>query len=206
MGPPIWGVAHGPPHLHYLRHGNPDSEHAYVCYSQLSRRNLLVTPRDSGHPKYLLVLGVPCFLHRCDDYFCQCLGPPNQRLCHGRVRYGGSDGAVNSAILELPSRKEVARYLGLAPASADLAFTGAFLVSKGVFLVTIFSKNSCVQCDMTKRELGKRGVEFEEKRMDLDESYLEKAKEMGYLQAPVVILPDGTHWSGFRPDLIAKHF
>lgn len=72
-------------------------------------------------------------------------------------------------------------------------------------MVTVLSKASCVMCNMTKRELGKRGVEFEEKRMDLDESYLAKAKEMGYLQAPVVILPDGTHWSGFRPDLIAQH-
>lgn len=72
-------------------------------------------------------------------------------------------------------------------------------------MVTVLSKNQCVQCDMTKRELKKRGVEFEEKRMDLDDSLLEQAKEMGYLQAPVVIAPDGTHWSGFRPDLIAKH-
>lgn len=72
-------------------------------------------------------------------------------------------------------------------------------------MVQVYTKKLCVQCDMTKRELGKRGVEFEEKRMDLDESYLAKAKEMGYLQAPVVILPDGTSWSGFRPDLIAQH-
>lgn len=72
-------------------------------------------------------------------------------------------------------------------------------------MVTVLSKSACAQCDMTKRELRNRGVGFEEKRMDLDESYLAKAKEMGYLQAPVVILPDGTHWSGFRPDLIAQH-
>ena len=72
-------------------------------------------------------------------------------------------------------------------------------------MVTVLSQNQCIQCDMTKRELKKRGVEFEEKRMDLDDSLLEQAKEMGYLQAPVVIAPDGTHWSGFRPDLIAKH-
>lgn len=72
-------------------------------------------------------------------------------------------------------------------------------------MVTVLSKNQCIQCDMTKRELKKRGVEFEEKRMDLDDSLLEQAKEMGYLQAPVVIAPDGISWSGFRPDLIAKH-
>lgn len=71
-------------------------------------------------------------------------------------------------------------------------------------MVTVLSKSACVQCDMTKRELRKRGVEFEEKRMDLDESLLAQAKELGYLQAPVVILPDGTHWSGFRPDKIQE--
>lgn len=58
---------------------------------------------------------------------------------------------------------------------------------------------------MTKQALEKRGVVFDEKRMDLEEEHLVKAKELGYLQAPVVILPDGTHWSGFRPDLIDKH-
>lgn len=72
-------------------------------------------------------------------------------------------------------------------------------------MVTLLSKSPCPQCDMTKRVLTREGIAFEEKRMDLDESLLEQAKGMGYLQAPVVITPDGTHWSGFRPDLIAKH-
>lgn len=89
--------------------------------------------------------------------------------------------------------------------SPRLDSSGGFVVSERNLLVTVLSKSACVQCDMTKRELEKRGVEFEEKRMDQDESVLAKAKEMGYLQAPVVILPDGTHWSGFRPDLISQH-
>lgn len=38
--------------------------------------------------------------------------------------------------------------------------------------------------------------------MDQDDSALALAKELGFLQAPVVIPPEGEAWSGFRPDLI----
>ena len=34
-----------------------------------------------------------------------------------------------------------------------------------------------------------------------DQTALETVKELGYLQAPVVVT-DGDHWSGFRPDKI----
>ena len=36
-----------------------------------------------------------------------------------------------------------------------------------------------------------------------DEQALAHVKELGYLQAPVVIT-DEDHWSGFRPDKIAE--
>ena len=57
---------------------------------------------------------------------------------------------------------------------------------------------------MTKRLLKQKGVEYKEVSLT-DESAVEKIKEMGYLQAPVVITEDGVHWSGFRPDLINQH-
>lgn len=40
--------------------------------------------------------------------------------------------------------------------------------------------------------------------MDEDPEALALAKELGFLQAPVVISGKES-WSGFRPDLIAQH-
>lgn len=70
-------------------------------------------------------------------------------------------------------------------------------------LVTVYSKPSCVQCNATYRALDSKGVEYTVLDMSQDIEALEKVKAMGYLQAPVVIT-EGDHWSGFRPDKIAQ--
>ena len=70
-------------------------------------------------------------------------------------------------------------------------------------MLTIYSKPSCVQCNATYRALDDRGVEYDVVDMSVDPDALEKVKALGHLQAPVVITPQGEHWSGFRPDLIA---
>lgn len=69
-------------------------------------------------------------------------------------------------------------------------------------MVTVLSKPSCVQCTATYRALDTKGVEYVIKDMSKDPKALALAKELGYLQAPVVIAPSGESWSGFRPDLI----
>lgn len=68
--------------------------------------------------------------------------------------------------------------------------------------LTILSKPSCVQCNATYRALDARKIPYEIVDMSVDPAALEKAKALGYLQAPVVITADGDHWSGFRPDKI----
>ena len=70
-------------------------------------------------------------------------------------------------------------------------------------MLAIYSKPACVQCNATYRALDDREVEYEVVDMSKDAQALQKVKDLGYLQAPVVITPDGEHWSGFRPDLIA---
>lgn len=72
-------------------------------------------------------------------------------------------------------------------------------------MVTVFSKPSCVQCNATYRKLDDEGVEYTVIDMTEDGTALEKAKSLGYAQAPVVIDDaTGSHWSGFRPDLIER--
>ncbi|RXZ51820.1 glutaredoxin-like protein NrdH [Agromyces binzhouensis] len=67
--------------------------------------------------------------------------------------------------------------------------------------VTVYTKPSCVQCNATYRALDSKGIEYEVLDLSQDESALAAVKELGYLQAPVVITDEG-HWSGFRPDKI----
>lgn len=67
--------------------------------------------------------------------------------------------------------------------------------------ISVYSKPSCVQCTATYRALDKQGIEYEVFDVSVDEKALEAVKELGYLQAPVVVT-DGDHWSGFRPDKI----
>ncbi|UOQ90322.1 glutaredoxin-like protein NrdH [Agromyces endophyticus] len=67
--------------------------------------------------------------------------------------------------------------------------------------VTVYTKPSCVQCNATYRALDSKGIEYEVLDLSVDESALAQVKELGYLQAPVVIT-DEDHWSGFRPDKI----
>lgn len=67
--------------------------------------------------------------------------------------------------------------------------------------VTVYTKPACVQCNMTYRALDKNGIDYTTVDITEDATALAHIKELGYLQAPVVIA-DGDHWSGFQPDRI----
>ncbi|WP_043650928.1 glutaredoxin-like protein NrdH [Cellulosimicrobium cellulans] len=67
--------------------------------------------------------------------------------------------------------------------------------------VVVMGKKSCVQCDATYRALDKKGIEYSVVDVAQDAAALERVRELGYLQVPVVVAGDD-HWSGFRPDRI----
>lgn len=69
--------------------------------------------------------------------------------------------------------------------------------------VTVYSKPSCVQCTATYRALDSRGIEYTIIDLSEDAAALDAVKELGYLQAPVVVTED-EHWSGFRPDKVSE--
>ena len=68
---------------------------------------------------------------------------------------------------------------------------------------TVYTKPSCVQCTATYRALDSQGIEYDVIDLSEDPTALETVKELGYLQAPVVVTDD-EHWSGFRPDKISQ--
>jgi glutaredoxin-like protein NrdH len=67
--------------------------------------------------------------------------------------------------------------------------------------VTVYTTNNCVQCMMTKKELTKLGVRFDEISLELHPDKLEEFKAKGLLSAPIVTT-DTKVWSGFQPTKI----
>lgn len=68
--------------------------------------------------------------------------------------------------------------------------------------ITVYGKKGCVQCDATYRALDGPGIRYEVVDLAADTNALELVKQLGHLQAPVVVT-DTDHWAGFRPDKIA---
>lgn len=67
------------------------------------------------------------------------------------------------------------------------------------------SQPACVQCHATYRALDSKGLEYtviDISQNDAARDYV--VEELGYRQAPVVVIDDEDHWSGFRPDQISR--
>nr|WP_249669392.1 glutaredoxin domain-containing protein [Cellulomonas hominis] len=69
--------------------------------------------------------------------------------------------------------------------------------------VTLYSQPSCVECTATYRALTNAGVTFDVVDITADEAARAYVLSLGHLQAPVVVAPDGSHWSGYRPERLA---
>jgi glutaredoxin-like protein NrdH len=67
--------------------------------------------------------------------------------------------------------------------------------------ITVWELPNCVQCQQTKKEFQKRGIIFTTKRLDKSSKAIDRFKELGLLQAPIVET-DKKRWSGFRLEKI----
>jgi glutaredoxin-like protein NrdH len=70
-------------------------------------------------------------------------------------------------------------------------------------MVKLLTKPNCQPCRAVKRRLAEKNIEFQELSVTEDGN-LALAKELGFLQVPVLILEDGTAVGGYRPDVIDK--
>ncbi|WP_096817145.1 glutaredoxin-like protein NrdH [Lactococcus fujiensis] len=70
-------------------------------------------------------------------------------------------------------------------------------------MVTVYSKNNCMQCKMVKKWLNEHDVEFDEINIDEKPEFIQTVLDMGYRAAPV-IKKDEISFSGFRPSELAK--
>lgn len=71
--------------------------------------------------------------------------------------------------------------------------------------VTVYTKDRCVQCTMTKNLMDALGVDYQEADAT-DEGNLAAFKELGFLSAPVVAAGESRDdmWSGFQPHRIKE--
>lgn len=61
----------------------------------------------------------------------------------------------------------------------------------------------CIRCVLTKRVLTEKGVRFLEVDIRSNDAAREYVvDDLGYTEAPVVVVTDEDHWCGFRPDKI----
>ena len=65
-------------------------------------------------------------------------------------------------------------------------------------MVTVYSKNNCVQCKMTKRFLDSNNITYQEINLDEQPEYIEHVKDLGFNEAPVIETPTEV-FSGFQP-------
>jgi len=68
--------------------------------------------------------------------------------------------------------------------------------------ITVYSRPACQACVATYRALDKLGAEYMVVDISEDADARDFVMSLGHLQAPVVVV-DGDHWSGYRPDRIA---
>lgn len=78
--------------------------------------------------------------------------------------------------------------------------------------LTLYSKPDCQQCKASDRRLTANQGEgsFAYVDMSEDPDAMALVKDLGYLQAPVILVTndDGSqveHWSGYRPDKIDEY-
>jgi glutaredoxin-like protein NrdH len=70
-------------------------------------------------------------------------------------------------------------------------------------MVTVYSKQACIQCAMTYRALDKAGATYTVVDVTENAAALEYVcEDPGYSVAPIVVVDDHNHWAGFRPDCI----
>jgi glutaredoxin-like protein NrdH len=69
--------------------------------------------------------------------------------------------------------------------------------------VTVYTKDSCVQCEATKRHLDKIDVAYETVNITNNIGALDKLIALGYRSAPVVVTDDDS-WAGYIPEKLDK--
>ena len=67
--------------------------------------------------------------------------------------------------------------------------------------VTLWTLPNCVQCNQTKREFDKLGIQYATRELNRSQKAAQRFTDLGLLAAPIVET-DTRRWSGFRIEKI----
>ncbi|MFC8304953.1 glutaredoxin-like protein NrdH [Specibacter sp. NPDC057265] len=70
--------------------------------------------------------------------------------------------------------------------------------------ITVYSKPDCQQCKFTCLTLDHAGIPYNVVDVTTNAAALEYVQDLGYSQAPIVVVNDHHHWSGFNPTEIER--
>ncbi|QEL53350.1 glutaredoxin [Enterococcus phage phiNASRA1] len=72
-------------------------------------------------------------------------------------------------------------------------------------MITVYTKNNCFPCKMTKRKLQELGVNYQERNIDEEPEHLEYLMLCGFRSLPVVFKDDEPIVTGgFAPNILEK--
>lgn len=68
--------------------------------------------------------------------------------------------------------------------------------------ITVYTKNKCSQCLMSKYVLNDLAINYIEKNVDTNEKFMDEAKATGYKSMPIILKDGQVIASGFMPDVL----
>lgn len=69
--------------------------------------------------------------------------------------------------------------------------------------ITVFTTGpTCQMCRTTKLHMKRKGIDFEEVRLDENPDLADAVRGLGFTMAPVVLVNDEDVWDGYRSDAI----
>ena len=69
-------------------------------------------------------------------------------------------------------------------------------------IITVYTKNKCSQCLMSKHVLNDLGISYTEKNVDTNEKFMDEAKATGHKSMPIILKDGQVIASGFMPDVL----
>lgn len=70
--------------------------------------------------------------------------------------------------------------------------------------ITVYTKNNCPQCMLTKRFLDEHQLSYKEINLNEHPEEVDALIAEGFQQAPIVKIDNDTSFSGFQPDQLEK--
>ncbi|MDR0899762.1 MAG: glutaredoxin family protein [Lactobacillaceae bacterium] len=70
--------------------------------------------------------------------------------------------------------------------------------------ITVFTKDGCVSCKMTKETLKQLGIEFTERNINHDETAIQELISQGFQTVPLVMVDGVPKIAVFRPDKLKE--